>query len=149
MPLRVNILDAQKDAMKEKAEARLATLRMLWSTIRNQEIDKGHKELTDEEIQKIVATQIKQLKDAISDFTKGGRADLVAKAEAEIKILQAYLPEQMSDEELKALAEKVIKDSGLSGLDSAGKIMGLVMKEVKGRADGNRVKEVVNKILVG
>lgn len=149
MPLRVNILDAQKDAMKEKDEAKLATLRMLWSAIRNQEIDGGHKELSDEEIQKVVATQIKQLRDAMADFSKGGRQDLVQKSEAEIKILQIYLPKQMSDEELKVLVERAVKDSGLSGAQSSGKVIGLVMKEVRGKADGNRVKEMVEKILAG
>lgn len=149
MPLRVNILDAQKEALKQKEEAKLATLRMLWAVIRNQEIEKGHKELTDEEVQKVVAMQIKQLKDAAVDFAKGNRQDLVEKSEAEIKVLQVYLPKQMTEAELKILVEKVIKDSGLSGMQATGKIMGLVMKEVKGQADGNRVKEAVGKILVG
>ena len=148
MTLRSDILDAQKEALKAHDEARLAVLRMLWSAIRNQEIEKGHTELKDDEVQKMAATQIKQLKDAAVDFARGDRQDLVAKSEAEIKILQAYLPEQMSDEELKSLVEKIIKEFGLSGTD-VGKAMGSVMKEVKGRADGNRVKEVVSKILAG
>ena len=148
MTLRSDILDAQKEALKAHDEARLAVLRMLWSAIRNQEIEKGHTELNDEEVQKMAATQIKQLKDAAVDFARGDRQDLVAKSEAEIKILQAYLPEQMSDEELRSLVEKIIKESGLSGT-AVGKAIGSVMKEVKGRADGNRVKEIVSKILAG
>jgi len=148
MTLRSDILGAQKEALKAHDEARLAVLRMLWSAIRNQEIEKGHTELNDEEVQKMAATQIKQLKDAAVDFARGDRQDLVAKSEAEIKILQAYLPEQMSDEELRSLVEKIIKESGLSGT-AVGKAIGSVMKEVKGRADGNRVKEIVSKILAG
>lgn len=148
MTLRSDILDAQREALKAHDEEKLSTLRMLWSVVRNQEIDKGHKELKDEEVQKVVATQIRQLKDAVVDFTRGDRQDLVEKSEAEIKILQAYMPEQMSDEELRSLVEKIIKESDLGGT-AVGKAIGLVMKEVQGRADGNRVKEMVGEILAG
>lgn len=96
MSLREKILADQKYAMKERAEAKLATLRMLWSAVRNAEIDNNHKELRDEEIQKIVAKQIKQLKDVVEYSTKGGRQDLVDKAKAETAVLQGYLPEQIA-----------------------------------------------------
>ncbi len=95
MPLRETILSAQKEAMKNREEAKLAVLRMLWSAIRNKEIDNAHTELTEEEILKVVAKQIKQLKDVIEYATKGKRQDLVDKAKTEIAVLQVYLPEQI------------------------------------------------------
>lgn len=147
MSLREKILEDQKNAMKEHAEAKLATLRMLWSAIRNAEIDNGHKELTDGEIHKVVATQVKQLKDAMADFSKGGRQDLVVKAEAEVKVLSEYQPVQISDEELRVLISRIKKESGLEGPQAVGRLVGMVMKEVGARAEGNRVRELAAQLL--
>ena len=147
MSLRSDLVDAQKEALKQKNEATLGTLRMLWSAIRNAEIDNGHKEFSDEEVQKVVSTQIKQLKDACLEFEKGGRSDLIEKANQEIKVLQSYLPEQLSDEELEKTIKKIIDESNLKDLQAVGRLTGLVMKEVKGRADGNRVKDFITKLL--
>lgn len=149
MLLREKILLDQKEAMKERAEVRLETLRMLWSAIRNAEIDKGHKELTDLEVQKVAATQMKQLKDANLDFSKGGRQDLVEKTNAEIEILQTYLPEQLSDDVLMTLVKKVLSEQGIVGASMTGKAIGLVMKEVGGRAEGDRVRTAVAQVLTG
>jgi len=144
MSLRETILSAQKEAMKNRDESRVAILRMLWSAIRNAEIDNGHKELSDEEIQKVISTQIKQQKDAIVDFTRGNRQDLVDKANSEIAVLQSYMPEQMGDAELEELVKKIISEN-VGGV--SGKVIGVAMKEIKGRADGNRVRLLVEKLL--
>lgn len=143
MSIRQQLQDELKIAMKERQEDRLSTLRMLWSQIRNSEIDKKH-ELTDDEILEVVGRSVKQLKDSINDFNTGGRTDLVAKTQAEVDLLQTYLPAQLSDEELRAIVIKVLSENNLT---DAGKAMGAVMKEVKGKADGNRVRQMVGEII--
>jgi len=146
MSLRADITERQTEALKAKDELRLSVLRMLWSEIKNIEIDKK-KELDDKEIQQIAARQIKQLKDANKDFSSAGRDDLVSKNEAEIKILEEYLPEQMSDEELNKIIESVISETDASEPGDIGKVMGVVMKKAQGQVDGNKVRELVSQIL--
>lgn len=144
MSLRSTILEAQKVAMKEGDKSSLSTLRMLWSALRNTEIDKGS-ELSDEEIEQLISRQVKQLKDALADFEKGGRTDLMEENQREIQFLSKYLPEQISDEELETIVKKVI--AGSPEEKNTGVVMGMVMKEVKGRSDGKRVRECVEKLL--
>lgn len=143
MSLRQTLQDAQKIAMKNGDKASLSTLRMLWSALRNTEIDKGS-ELSDEETQQLITRQVKQLKDALVEFEKGGRADLVEQTQQEITFLGQYLPEQLSDEELMNIVKTVVKN--LAGEKNTGALMGAIMKEVKGKADGNRVRQCVEKI---
>lgn len=144
MSLRNTIQEAQKIAMKEGNKESLSTLRMLWSALRNTEIDKGS-ELNDEEVEQLITRQVKQLKDSFTDFEKGGRTDLMEQAQKEISFLSQYLPEQMSDDELLTLVKEVIAKN--SGEKNTGVIMGAVMKEAKGKADGKRVRECVIKVL--
>lgn len=146
MGLRDELQRAQQEALRGKQAEVLATLRVLWSSIRTEEINQ-RKELSDEEIVAVIARQVKQSHDALSDFTKGGRADLVAKTEQEIALLQSYLPKQMTDEEIRAVVSRVIASSGAVGAKDVGRVMGLAMKEMKGTADGNRVRGIVTELL--
>lgn len=148
MALRDDIQRAQIEAMKEKDSAKRETLRLLWSVIRTEEINK-RAELDDAGTIAVISRQMKQLEDALKDFTAAGRSDLIAKANAEKQILSAYLPSQLSDEDLKNVVERVIGSFGAATMADSGKIMGAVMKEVKGVADGNRVRDMVSKILKG
>lgn len=135
-----------KAAMKAKDNATLSTLRLLLSAIKNKQIDTQH-ELSDEEIQAVIKTQVKQLKDAAQTFRDGGRDDMAADSEAEVAILEKYLPAQMPDEELEALVKTAVEESGAAGPQDMGRAMGAAMKAVAGRADGNRVKDMVQKFL--
>ncbi len=146
MALRDDIQSAQTSAMKARQTETLSTLRMLWSAIRNEEINL-RQELTDEEVVGVVSRQIKQLRDSATDFAAGGRIDLAEKASAEIKLLETYLPVQMSDEELDSVTKKIINDLSATGVGDVGKVMGNVMKQVKGKADGNRVRNIVTRLL--
>jgi len=146
MSLRADITRRKTEALKSKDELRLSVLRMLWSEIKNTEIDKKE-ELDDKEIEQIVARQIKQLKDAIKDFSSAGRDDLVSKNELEIKILEEYLPEQMSEEKLVKIVEEVIKETDASEPSDMGRVIGSVMNKAQGQVDGNRVRELVSQIL--
>lgn len=145
MTLRSDIQEKQYDAMKQKDADRLSVLRLLMTAIKNEEIELK-RELNDLEVEAIVGRQVKQLKDAIKDFESGGRHDLVQKNEKEIEILKEYLPEQLSDEELSKLVDKTIEQLS-AGPGDIGKVMGKVMAEAKGKADGNKVRELVSREL--
>ncbi len=146
MSIRQDLQTAQKEAMKSGEKAKLSTIRLLLSAIKNQEIV-DQKELDDAGIQTVVAKQVKQLQDAIKEYAAGGRDDLADQAKQEVEILAAYLPEQMSDEKLAEVVKNTVEKLGASSPADMGKVMGTVMQEVKGLADGNRVKEMVSKEL--
>lgn len=144
MTRREQIFTERNEAMKTKNTAKLDILRVLSAQIKNQEIDLKA-ELNDEQVEEAVRRQVKQLTDALHDFESAGRSDLAEQAKSEVAILSEYLPAQLDDAELVTVVDQVL------ALESApynvGKIIGAVMKEVKGKADGNRVKEIVNRKL--
>jgi len=117
-------------------------LRILLSAIKNEEIE-TKEPLSDEATLQVIARQKKQLQDALMDFERGGRADLVEKTQKEIAILDQYLPAQMPDEELDAMVASVIQETGARTPADMGRVMGAVMKQVGGKADGTRVREKV------
>lgn len=131
------------EAMKAKEEARLSTLRMAKAALKNRQIDVGHP-LTDEEAGAVIKTMIKQYQDALGDFARGGRDDLADKQRREIDVLMSYLPPELPDEELAGIVRDAVQASGATDF---GKAMGAAMKAVDGRADGGRVREIVQKIL--
>ncbi|MBI5902347.1 MAG: GatB/YqeY domain-containing protein [Deltaproteobacteria bacterium] len=105
------------------------------------------KPLTDDEVRQVVSTLVRQRQDSIEQFTKGGRADLADKEEAEIKVLQGYLPAQMSAAEVRELVKKAADETGAAGARDMGKLMKAVMPLIKGRADGKLVNEIVKEVL--
>lgn len=135
-----------KEAMKAKDVNKRDTLRMLDSMLKNVEIAKGKREsgLTEEEITEVITKAVKQRKDSVAQYTLGGRPELAQKEQDEIDILVAYLPEQISKEELLVIIKDVVSDNLTEGKNDIGKIMGLVMGRVKGKADGNLVRELVS-----
>jgi uncharacterized protein YqeY len=145
MALMEKINEDLKEAMKAKDEQRLSTLRMARSALKNKEID-VRQPLTDDEAVAVIRTMVKQYRDALADFTASGRQDLADRQTAEIAILEAYLPAAMPEAELEAVCAKVIKDMGATQKDM-GKVMGAVMKEVDGRADGGAVRTIVQRLL--
>jgi len=144
--LKQNIKQDIKKAMQEKNELLLCVLRGVNAVIQNKEIEKKQ-ELKDEDIISIISSEVKKRKDAIEQFKKGKRNDLVEKEEKELKILQEYLPEQISKEEIKELAKKVIKEINAVDLSDTGKVMKELMLQVKGKADGSLVKKIVSELL--
>ncbi len=132
--------------MKSGDAKRLSVLRLIKSAVKNEEIQL-QKELSDEEVQAVVGRQVKQLSEALKDFEAGGRQDLIAQTKEEIEIMSVYLPKQMSDEELTAVIEKAIETLGAKTAGDIGKVMGLVVKQTKGKADGSKVREMVSKKL--
>lgn len=135
-------------AMKSKDEITLSTLRMLKSAIKNREIEIGQ-ELKDGEIGEVARKSVKQRKDSMNEYQKGSRADLVAKEQKEIKILEKYLPAQLSEEKILSIIDKTIKSTGASDPQDMGKVMGQIMPKFKGKADGALVSKLVKEKLQG
>jgi uncharacterized protein YqeY len=135
-----------KSALKNKEKAKLSTIRMLRASIKKVEIDKKH-QLSDDEVLEVIAREIKQRRDSLNEYEKAGREDLAQKEREEIEILESYLPEQLSEEELRALVQQVIQEVGASSKADMGKVMGAIMPKVKGRADGRLVNRLVQEAL--
>ena len=148
MSLKDRLLQDMKEAMKARDQLKLSTLRLLVSEIKNKEIDaKG--ELKDEAILAIIQKAVKQRQDSIAQYEKGGRQDLADKEKAELEILKAYLPEELSQEEILKIIDEAIAATGATSPKEMGKVMREVMPKVKGRADGKMVNELVRKRLAG
>ncbi len=132
-----------KEAMKARAEIKISTLRLMRTALKNKQIEVGHP-LSDEEVAPVLKTMIKQYQDAISDFLNAGRQDLVERQQAEIDIIAAYLPAGLGAEVLEAIVKEALAASGIREI---GKAMGVVMRAVAGRADGNDVRRIVERLL--
>ena len=133
------------EALKGKDENTSSVLRMLKSSIKNKEIELK-REVTDEEVIEITSKEAKKRKDSISAYNDGGREDLAQKEEKEYAILATYLPEQMSEDEVKKIISKVVADNSFTQADF-GKAMGMAMGQLKGKADGNIVGKVLKEVL--
>ncbi len=144
MAILQKIEDDVKSSMKERDEVRTNTLRGIKSSVKMFLIEKIKKEATDEDVIAVIQKQVKQRRDSIEEFKKGNRLDLAEKEERELKILESYLPAQLSAQELEAIVNKVISSSGASSKADMGKVMKLVMEETKGKADGKAVSSLVS-----
>jgi uncharacterized protein len=138
MSLKEQITEDMKNAMRAGEKARLATIRMILAAIKQREVDERI-QLDDSQVLAALEKMIKQRKEAITQFESGGRADLVAKESAEIVILQAYLPTQLSDAELDSLIAAAIASTGAASIKDMGKVMGVVKAQAQGKADMGKV----------
>jgi uncharacterized protein YqeY len=134
-------------SIRQKDNLRCTTLRLLISSIHNAEIDQQHKTLDDAGVGSIVAKEIKKRRESIEAFEKGNRPDLVAKEKAELDILSKYLPQQMSHDEITTVAKQVIAEVGARGAGDKGKVMGKLIAQTKGKADGKEVSDIVTELL--
>ena len=148
MSLKARLEDDMKTAMRERESGRfrLSVIRMVRAAVKNAEIDLQH-ELSEEEVLAVLAKELKMRRDSLAEFDKAGRRDLADAAREEIAILLAYLPSQLSAEEVRALAEEAVKSSGAVSPKDMGKVMGLLQPKVKGRADGKLVSDIVKELL--
>ncbi|MGB9766256.1 MAG: GatB/YqeY domain-containing protein [Sulfurihydrogenibium sp.] len=138
--------EEMKAAMKSGDKDRLSTIRMLISEIKKVQID-SKKELTDEEIIAILQKYVKQRKEAYEQYAKAGREDLANKELKEIEVVQEFLPQPLSEDELTKIVEETIKEVGASSVKDMGKVMKAVMDKVKGRAEGSVVSRIVKEKL--
>ena len=135
-----------KTAMKARDKEKLSVLRMIKAAIQKEQIHLGH-DLNDDEELTVLSREMKQRKDSLTEFENANRQDLADKVSSEIAIVETYMPAQLSDDELTDLVRKAINDLGVTSQKQFGKLMGAVMPQVKGKADGNRVQTVVKQEL--
>ncbi|TAN59149.1 GatB/YqeY domain-containing protein [bacterium] len=141
--LEEKILDDFKKAMKDKDALKVSTLSFLRSELKNTAIDKRKQALDDTEAITVIKKQIKQRQDSIEKFKQGSRQDLADKEAKELEILKSYLPQEVSEEEIKAAVEEAIKNTGASGAQDMGKVMKELLAKFAGRADNKLVSEIV------
>lgn len=146
MSLSERLNEDMKQAMKSQDKFKLSTIRMVRSTIKNLEIDLK-RTLDDNEVLDILSREIKQRKDALQEFEKAGRDDLAASLKAEVQIIAEYLPEQLTEEEIKVIVQQTIQETGATSKADIGKVMSALMPKVKGRADGKLVNQAVQQLL--
>lgn len=149
LTLKEKVFSDLKDALKQKDEIKKSTLRMLMAEITRAEIAEMKKDvgLDNESLLQVVRRSVKMREEAAESYTKAGRSELAEKERKEKDILAQYLPPQLSDGELRAIAEYAIKELNAVGQEAFGKVMQHIVKEVRGRADGARVREIVASLL--
>ena len=150
MTLKEQIREDMKTAMREHNKIAVTTYRSILSAFTNELVAQKRKptdELSDEDALKVIKRAVKQRKDAIEQFEKGGRDDLAKKEKEELALIEKYLPAQASKEEIEKVVRAKIDELGITDKSQMGQLMGAVMKEFAGNADGNDVKEVVNNLL--
>jgi uncharacterized protein YqeY len=140
--LRESIAADMREAMKSREQLRVATLRMLMSAVKNTEVEKLH-ELSDDEVLEVITREAKRRRESIEAFRQGGRDDLVEKESGELAVLEAYLPAQLTDDELAAMVGEAIAETGATSPKQMGEVMKALMPKVRGRADGGRVSALV------
>ena len=147
MDLHERIENDMKAALKEGDAGKLSVLRMLVAAIKQFEIDKNVKSPAEADTVQIISRQIKQHRESIEQFKNGNRLDLADKEASELKILEAYMPAQLGEEDLLAIVKAAISETGATTKAETGKVMKAVMEKAKGKADGKAINQIVMKIL--
>lgn len=148
MSIKDKLVEDMKQAMKDKeaGKLKLSVIRMVRASIKNVEIDRRH-ELSEDETLEVLAREVKLRRDAMDEFAKGNRPDLVENLRNELAILMEYLPQQLSEDEVRALVQEAVQATNASGPKEMGKVMAALMPKVKGRADGKLVNQLVRDAL--
>lgn len=147
MKIKIQLQNDLKDAMRAKDDQRKNTIRMALAAVKNTEIDRGH-ELEDSEVQVILQKEVKSRREAMEDAEQAQRPDIVANNAAEIEILEAYLPKQLTPDEIEVLAREAIDEVGATSSREIGQVMKVLMPRVRGQADGKEVNQIVRQLLV-
>lgn len=148
MSLKQELSTALTQAMRDRNETRKIPLRLVMAAVKEAEINKKE-ELTDAEVLRLVQKEAKARKEAIADAEKAGRQDLIDQAEAEMAVLDEFLPDMMSEDEVQAIVEATISETGAAGMADMGNVMKAVMPKLQGRADGSLVSQIVKQKLQG
>jgi uncharacterized protein len=146
MSLKETLQADYRQAMKDGDKLKVSTIRMALASVKNEEIAK-RAELSEEEMLTVLAREARKRKESIEEFGKGGRQDLVEKEERELAIIETYMPEQLSEEEVSDMIDKVIGEVGATSAGDLGKVMGKLMPQLKGKADGKKVNQLVRERL--
>lgn len=147
MSLAERLNQDMKQAMKNKDKQTLSVIRMVKASIQNEAIKLGSDKLTEDEELSVLTKELKQRNDSLHEFEEAGRDDLVEKLKDEIKVLQVYMPKQLTEEELEEVVVETIKEVNATSKQEMGKVMSAIMPKVKGKADGSQVNKLVQKHL--
>ena len=147
MSLLERLNNDMKQAMKNKEKDKLSVIRMLKAALQNEAIKLGNKELTEDEELTVLSRESKQRKDSLQEFSNAGREDLVEKIRTEIKYVELYMPQQLTEEEVTNIVKETIESIGATSKADMGKVMGALMPKVKGKADGALVNKLVQQHL--
>ncbi|WP_210366886.1 GatB/YqeY domain-containing protein [Bacillus sp. REN3] len=147
MSLLERLNNDMKQAMKNKEKDRLTTIRMIKASLQNEAIKLGKQELSEEEELTVLSREVKQRKDSLQEFEKAGREDLVEKVRIELEHVEAYMPEQLSEEEVAEIVKESIAETGAASKADMGRVMAVIMPKVKGKADGSLVNKLVQQHL--
>lgn len=146
MSLKERLLEDMKNAMKQKEVLKKNSIQMVRAAVL--QVEKDNKvTLDDDGVIEVIAKEVKKRKESIPDFEKGGRQEIVDNLKIEVEILQEYLPEALSEEEVELIVKKAIDDTGVDSMKDMGKVMQVVLPQVRGRADGKLVSQIVKKLL--
>lgn len=146
MHLKERLMEDMKDSMKKGEQIKLSAIRMVRAGIKNKEIEIG-RELKDEDVVGVISSAIKQRKDSYAQFLNANRMDLAEKEKKEIEALSIYLPEQMGEDEIKKRIKEIISETGATTSKDIGRVMKILMPELKGKADGNLVNKIAREML--
>ena len=147
MSLLERLNNDMKQAMKNKEKDRLTTIRMIKASLQNEAIKVGKQELSEEEELTVLSREVKQRKDSLQEFEKAGREDLVEKIQTELKHVEVYMPQQLSEEEVTEIVKEAIAETGAASKADMGRVMAVIMPKVKGKADGSLVNKLVQQHL--
>lgn len=147
MSLLERLNNDMKQAMRNKEKDRLTTIRMVKASLQNEAIKQGKQELSEEEELTVLSREVKQRKDSLQEFEKAGRQDLVEKIQTELKHVEVYMPQQLSEEEVTEIVKEAIAESGAASKADMGRVMAVLMPKVKGKADGSLVNKLVQQHL--
>jgi uncharacterized protein YqeY len=148
MTLADRLAEDLRRAVKDRDEVRVSTLRLARAAVHNEEIARG-RALSDEEVQEVLRREVKRRREAVEAYRRGGREEAARREELEMAVLLEYLPQPLSDVELRRLVRQGVQETGASGPRDAGRVVGWVMARARGRADGRRVAELVQELLGG
>lgn len=147
MTLKDRLMEDMKVSMRNKETLRKSVITMIRASVKQKEVD-DRVDVTDDDVIELIAKQLKQRNDALVEFEKAEREDLITQTKAEIEILASYLPQQLTDEELEAVVRDAITEVNAQSMKDMGKIMGKVMAVAKGKVDGKRINEMVKNVLI-
>jgi len=149
MSLKEKLDQEMKNALKERDRTRLSTIRLIRDAIKNREIDQGREELDDNGVIKVISTMVRKGEDAVEQFKRGGRQDLVDEESRQLEVLRGFLPQQLSKDEIRSLINEAVGEAKAVDMRDLGKVMRILMPKVSGRADGKTVNEMVRERLSG
>lgn len=147
--MKEKLAEEMKSALKQRDKTRLSTIRLIRDAVKKKEIEQGREVLDDDGVVRVISAMVRKSEEALEQFEKGGRQDLVEEENREIAILKSFLPQPLSKDEIEALIDEAVQEAGAVNVRDIGKVMKVLMPKVSGRADGRTINQMVRERLSG